>query len=65
MENEEKRDVINDFVDILYKFTLFTKKERIDNKIKAREVAFLADWEEFVKYYIEAHNRAILVNSKQ
>ena len=65
MENEEKRDVINDFVDILYKFTLFTKKERIDNKIKAREIAFLADWEEFVKYYIEAHNRAILVNSKQ
>jgi len=58
MENEEKRDVVNDFVDILYKFTLFTKKERIDNKIKAREIAFLADWEEFVKYYIEAHNRA-------
>lgn len=64
MENEEKRDIVNDFVDILYKFTLFTKKERIDNKIKAREIAFLADWEEFVKYYIEAHNRAILVNSK-
>jgi len=59
IENEEKKDVVSDFVDILYKFTLFSKKERIDNKIKAREVAFMADWEEFVKYYIEAHNRAV------
>ncbi|MEA1937293.1 MAG: glycogen/starch synthase [Patescibacteria group bacterium] len=64
IESEEKKDVIGDFVDILYKFTLFSKKERIDNKIKAREVAFMADWEEFVKYYIEAHNQAIAVNSK-
>ena len=59
VESEERKDVIDDFVDILYKFTLFSKKERIDNKIQARKVAFMADWEEFVKYYIEAHNRAI------
>ena len=62
IENEERKDVVNDFVDILYKFTLFSKKERIDNKIKAREIAFMADWEEFVKCYIEAHNRAIGCN---
>ena len=59
IENEEKKDVVSDFVDILYNFTLFAKKERIDNKIQARKIAFMADWEEFVKYYIEAHNRAI------
>ena len=62
IENEERKDVVNDFVDIFYKFTLFSKKERIDNKIKAREIAFMADWEEFVKYYIEAHNQAIDCN---
>jgi len=59
IENKKKTEVLDDFVDLLYKFTLFSKKERIDNKIKAREIAFLADWEEFAKYYIEAQNKAI------
>jgi hypothetical protein len=39
-----------------------TKKQRIDNKIQARKVAFMADWEEFAKYYIEAHNMAVEKN---
>ncbi len=59
IENEEKDEMINDFVDVLYKYTQFTKKRRIDNKIQARKVAFTADWENFVIHYIEAHNLAI------
>ena len=59
IENKKKEEVLDDFVELLYKFTLFTKKQRIDNKIQARKVAFMADWEEFVKYYIEAHNMAV------
>jgi glycogen(starch) synthase len=62
IENEKKEKMINDFVDILYKYTLFTKKQRIDNKIQARKVAFMADWEKFATNYIEAHNMAVEKN---
>lgn len=59
VENEKREEMINDFVNILYRFVSFTKKQRIDNKIQARKVAFMADWENFAAHYIEAHNMAI------
>ncbi|MCK4891855.1 MAG: glycogen/starch synthase, partial [Candidatus Pacebacteria bacterium] len=59
IENEKKEEMINNFVDVLYRYTQFTKKKRIDNKIQARKVAFEADWENFVNYYVEAHNLAM------
>lgn len=62
IENKERENVVNDFINVLYKFTLLTKKERIDNKIQARQIAFMADWEEFVEHYIEAHNQAVEKN---
>ena len=62
IENEKKEEMINDFVDILYNYTLFTKRQRIDNKIQARKVAFMADWENFAMNYIEAQNRAVVKN---
>ncbi|MCK5466698.1 glycogen/starch synthase [Candidatus Parcubacteria bacterium] len=59
IENEKKEEIINDFVDILYNYTLFTKRQRIDNKIQARKVAFMADWENFATNYIEAQDKAV------
>ena len=59
IEHKEKNKMIDEFVDILYKYTQFTKKERIDNKIQARKVAFMADWENFVIHYVQAHNMAV------
>src|SRR5680860_13679 len=59
IENKEKEAMVDDFVEILYKYTQFSKKERIENKIQARKVAFTADWENFVTYYIQAHNLAM------
>ncbi|MDF1497999.1 MAG: glycogen/starch synthase [Patescibacteria group bacterium] len=59
IENQEKGKMIEGFIDILYKYTLFSKKKRIDNKIQARKVAFSADWKKFVTHYIEAHNLSI------
>ena len=59
IENKKKDEMINDFVDVLYKYTQFTKKKRIDNKIQARKVAFMADWKNFAVHYVEAHNLAI------
>ncbi|MCK5084466.1 MAG: glycogen/starch synthase [Candidatus Pacebacteria bacterium] len=62
IENQKKEKMIKDFVDIIYKYTLFTKKKRIDNKIQARKVAFTADWKNFAVHYIEAHNLAVEKN---
>jgi len=58
IENQKKEKMMEEFADILYKYTLFTKKKRIDNKIQAHKVAFSADWENFATHYIEAHNLA-------
>ncbi len=51
--------VIKDFSKTLYDYTLFREKERVDQKIIAKRIANLADWNIFVKYYFEAHNKAI------
>ena len=59
IENQKKEKMIKNFIDIIYKYTLFTKRKRIDNKIQARKVAFAADWKNFVTHYIEAHNLAM------
>ena len=59
IENKKKEEMVNDFVEILYEYTLFTKKQRIDNKIQARKVAFMADWENFAMNYIEAQNMSV------
>ncbi|UCD03825.1 MAG: glycogen/starch synthase [Candidatus Woesearchaeota archaeon] len=53
----------DEFVEILteslYNFSKLSKNERISNKIAAREFAARADWENFINYYIQAHNLAI------
>ena len=58
MQNKNEDEIVNDFVNILYRYTFFTKKKRIDNKIQACKSASMADWKNFVKYYIKAHNLA-------
>ncbi|NOQ68441.1 glycogen synthase, partial [Patescibacteria group bacterium] len=64
IENQKKEKMIKDFVNIIYKYTLFTKKKRIDNKIQASKVAFMADWKNFAVHYVEAHNLAVEKRNK-
>lgn len=59
IEHKKTDDMMNDFSEILYKYVKLDKRRRIDNKIQAREVAFMADWKNFAENYIEAHNLAI------
>ncbi len=54
----EKQE-IDGLLDILYEFYNFTHKERVQNKIKAREIASLAGWNILIKRYIKAHNLAL------
>ncbi|MFH1439139.1 MAG: glycogen/starch synthase [Candidatus Woesearchaeota archaeon] len=51
--------VIKEFSRLLYDYTLLHEKERVTQKILAKNIANLADWNEFVKFYFEAHNKAI------
>ncbi|NQU79707.1 glycogen/starch synthase [Candidatus Woesearchaeota archaeon] len=47
------------FEDVLYKFAKFNEEQRVEQKIKAKELANLADWKQLVKNYFKAHNLAI------
>ncbi|MCD4739635.1 hypothetical protein K8R43_00425 [archaeon] len=50
---------VKELSDLMYKYTKFTKKERIENKIEAKRLALLADWNELIKNYWEAHELAL------
>ncbi len=60
LEREKKDDnkIVEDLYQFLYKFSQNKRRERVENKIEARKIASQADWESFVKNYIEAHNAA-------
>ncbi|MBI2546801.1 glycogen/starch synthase [Candidatus Woesearchaeota archaeon] len=57
--NRSDAQVIADLVDIMLKFSQFSPNERISSKMHARHIAAAADWKDFVRNYIEAHNRAL------
>ena len=57
--NKSDDDVVNQLVDVMFKFTELSKENRIANKLQARKVASMADWKNFVDNYIEAHNLAV------
>jgi len=43
----------------MYDFSKLSQDERIKRKLEAKQIADSADWENMVKYYIEAHNLAL------
>ncbi len=59
MENNPREQIVKDLTKSLHRFASFDRKERIDNKIRARKIAFMADWENFALHYIEAENLSI------
>jgi glycogen(starch) synthase len=40
-------------------YVKLSKAERVKNKIEAKKISELADWSILIKYYIEAHNKAV------
>ena len=61
LEGFDKSDetLVEEMGDVLYRFSQFSRRERIENKIQARKVAALADWKALIKNYIIAHNSAV------
>ncbi len=54
-----EEETVNHFTDILFNYTLLHEKGRVQQKIAAKELAALSDWNELVKNYYEAHNLAV------
>jgi glycogen synthase len=52
-------DVLKELTDTLYSFTELSKKDRVENKISAREIAELADWSNLIENYFNAFEQAI------
>lgn len=64
METKAKEEVVAALAASLGRFAGFSRKERIDNKMRARNIAFMADWENFALHYIEAENLAVEKRAK-
>jgi glycogen(starch) synthase len=52
-------EVVDQLYEIMYDFAQNDHAERVQNKINAKQMSMLTDWEHFVKNYIEAHNKAL------
>src|SRR3989338_702648 len=52
--------VVGALADVLYHYTLLSRRERVKNKIAASRLAARADWSIFIPYYFAAHAQALL-----
>lgn len=50
---------VENLFDCIYKFSKFTKEERIKNKVEAQRISSLVDWEKLIERYIKAYDLAI------
>ncbi len=57
--NKSEDAVVDEFTNIMHKFTKFTQQQRVDCKLNAKTFSGLADWKIFVEHYVNAHNMAL------
>ncbi len=57
--NRPEADIVGDFTNILYNYTKLNHKDRVEQKMRAKELAEFADWKVLIENYINAHNIAI------
>ncbi|MCX7766954.1 MAG: glycosyltransferase, partial [Candidatus Sumerlaeia bacterium] len=54
-----REEIVNGLFNILYNFSRLTHEERVENKMNAKKLARLSDWETLIENYIKAHNIAL------
>jgi len=61
LERTDKKDeeVIKSLTDTLFTFSQYQRKERVENKIHAKDLSVLFGWKKLVKHYFKAHQLAI------
>ena len=52
-------DAVADLADIMYEFSTYSKQDRIENKLRAKRIASMADWKLLILNYIKAYNLAV------
>ena len=57
-EGRGDSEIIKDLCGFMYYFVNLSKHDRVKNKLEAKRLAGLADWEILVENYIIAHNKA-------
>ncbi|MBI3671754.1 glycogen/starch synthase [Candidatus Azambacteria bacterium] len=57
-------DVTNDLLNIMYKYASSSRRDRVQNKISAYNLAAKADWSIFAKEYFKAHEQALIKRYK-
>jgi glycogen synthase len=63
-DGKTKNEATRQLYELMKKFSLMDHSERVDNKVRAKELSHYADWKHLVKNYIEAYNLAILSKEK-
>jgi glycogen(starch) synthase len=58
-ENKKREQIVDELENMMHWVTKLPRKERVAKKLEAHRLAKLADWSEFAKYYIKAHNLAV------
>jgi len=54
-----EHDVVEDFAQLLFRFARLSHAERVQNKLAAKTLAAMCDWDKFIEFYVEAHNKAL------
>lgn len=57
--NQDDHIVVRSLADIMFNFSEYSHRERVENKIQARKTAALCNWQVLIKNYITAHNLAV------
>jgi glycogen synthase len=63
-DGKTKTESTYQLFELMKKFSSMDHSERVDNKVRAKELSHLADWKHLVKNYVEAYNLAILSKEK-
>ncbi len=56
---KEYNEIVTQLADILFDYSCHSQQERVLDKIEARQLSEYAGWENLIRYYLEAHNKAI------
>ena len=58
-QNKPETEIVEKLTGIMRDFSLLSKPDRIENKLRAKKLADTADWNSLAENYVKAHNLAI------
>ena len=56
---QKDEEITKSLADILFAFVQYQRKERVENKIQAKNLSVLFGWKQLIKNYFKAHCLAL------